>query len=60
MCVCFQTGFIKAFSDSPESFTSGFCKVERVMKNLFVKKLFLWPRFHASVVSCMNKHKVRV
>ncbi|XP_071117720.1 DNA repair endonuclease XPF-like [Haliotis cracherodii] len=55
-----KTGFIKAFSASPESFTSGFCQVERVMKNLFVKKLFLWPRFHASVVSCMEKHKVDV
>ena len=54
----FQTGFIKAFSDNPEAFTSGFCHVERVMKNLFVKKLFLWPRFQANVVSCLNKYKV--
>ncbi|KAL8600798.1 hypothetical protein ACOMHN_055993 [Nucella lapillus] len=55
-----KSGFIKAFSDIPEAFTSGFCHVERVMKNLFVKKLFLWPRFQASVVSCLNKHKVDV
>ncbi|CAB4012674.1 DNA repair endonuclease XPF, partial [Paramuricea clavata] len=38
-----KTGFIKAFSDAPEAFTAGFSKVERVMKNLFVKKLYLWP-----------------
>uniref|UniRef100_A0A0B7B0H8 DNA repair endonuclease XPF n=1 Tax=Arion vulgaris TaxID=1028688 RepID=A0A0B7B0H8_9EUPU len=31
-----------------------------MMKNLLVKKLFLWPRFHASVVSVFNKHKVDV
>ncbi|KAK7100849.1 DNA repair endonuclease XPF-like [Littorina saxatilis] len=55
-----KTGFIKAFSDIPEAFTSGFCHVERIMKNLFVKKLFLWPRFQANVVSCLNKHKVDV
>ncbi|XP_076463171.1 DNA repair endonuclease XPF-like [Babylonia areolata] len=55
-----KSGFIKAFSDTPEAFTSGFCHVERIMKNLFVKKLFLWPRFHASVVSYLNKHKVDV
>ena len=54
----FQTGFIKAFSDNPQCFSSGFCQVERVMKSLFVRKLFLWPRFHASVVAFFEKHKV--
>ncbi|KAI8725910.1 DNA repair endonuclease XPF isoform X1 [Biomphalaria glabrata] len=55
-----KTGFIKAFTDNPEAFTSGFCHVERMMKNLHVKKLFLWPRFHASVVSSLKKHKIDV
>jgi hypothetical protein len=36
---------------SPHAFTSGFASVERIMKNLFVRNLFLWPRFHASVVA---------
>lgn len=40
-----KTGFIKAFTDKATSFSSGFCQVERVMRNLFVKKLFLWPRY---------------
>lgn len=52
-----KTGFIKAFTDKATSFSSGFCKVERVMRNLFVKKLFLWPRFQASVNSTLDKHK---
>ena len=56
-CFSFQSGFVKAFSDSPQSFTAGFCHVERVMKSLFVRKLFLWPRFHASVVATFEKHK---
>ena len=55
-----QTGFIKAFSDHAHSFTTGFAHVERTMKNLFVKKLFLWPRFHASIVACLEQHKVTV
>ncbi|ELT90017.1 hypothetical protein CAPTEDRAFT_178005 [Capitella teleta] len=55
-----KTGFIKAFSNSPTSFTAGFCHVERVMKCLFVRKLYLWPRFQASVVSCLDKNKVDV
>ncbi|KAI2658529.1 DNA repair endonuclease XPF [Labeo rohita] len=52
-----KTGFIKAFTDKATSFSSGFCKVERVMRNLFVKKLFLWPRFQASVNTTLEKHK---
>ncbi|XP_013404181.1 DNA repair endonuclease XPF-like [Lingula anatina] len=55
-----KVGFVKAFSDSPQSFTAGFCQVERVMKSLFVRKLYLWPRFHASVVSCLDEHKAEV
>ncbi|XP_035261096.1 DNA repair endonuclease XPF [Anguilla anguilla] len=52
-----KTGFIKAFTDKATSFSSGFCQVERVMRNLFVKKLFLWPRFHAAVNSVLDRHK---
>ena len=32
-----KTGFIKAFSSSPVSFSRGFNQVERVMRNLFVR-----------------------
>uniref|UniRef100_A0A8C1TL41 Uncharacterized protein n=1 Tax=Cyprinus carpio TaxID=7962 RepID=A0A8C1TL41_CYPCA len=55
-----KTGFIKAFTDKATSFSSGFCKIERVMRNLFVKMLFLWPwyyTFQASVNTTLDKHK---
>ncbi|KAL0983956.1 hypothetical protein UPYG_G00135180 [Umbra pygmaea] len=55
-----KTGFIKAFTDKATSFSSGFCQVERVMRNLFVKKLFLWPRFQVSVNSVLDRHKPEV
>ncbi|KAM3859737.1 DNA repair endonuclease XPF [Diretmus argenteus] len=55
-----KTGFIKAFTDKATSFSSGFCKVERVMRNLFVKKLYLWPRFQASVNTALDRHKPEV
>ncbi|XP_072024102.1 DNA repair endonuclease XPF-like [Amphiura filiformis] len=55
-----KTGFIKGFSDHPQAFSAGLCRLERVMRNMFVRKLFLWPRFHASVVACMEKHKPEV
>ncbi|XP_017002392.2 DNA repair endonuclease XPF [Drosophila takahashii] len=44
-----KTGFVKAFSSSPEAFTIGYSHVERTMRNLFVKHLYIWPRFHATV-----------
>ncbi|XP_028264218.1 DNA repair endonuclease XPF [Parambassis ranga] len=55
-----KTGFIKAFTDKATSFSSGFCQVERVMRNLFVKKLLLWPRFQASVNTALDRHKPEV
>ncbi|XP_073228243.1 DNA repair endonuclease XPF-like [Porites lutea] len=55
-----KTGFIKAFSDHPQAFTRGFFQVEKVMKNLFVRKLYLWPRFHATVSAFLEKHKPEV
>uniref|UniRef100_A0A8C2YYG1 Excision repair cross-complementation group 4 n=1 Tax=Cyclopterus lumpus TaxID=8103 RepID=A0A8C2YYG1_CYCLU len=55
-----KTGFIKAFTDKATSFSSGFCQVERVMRNLFVKKLYLWPRFQVSVNAALDKHKPEV
>ncbi|KAM3591546.1 uncharacterized protein V6R79_003502 [Siganus canaliculatus] len=55
-----KTGFIKAFTDKATAFSSGFCQVERVMRNLFVKKLYLWPRFQASVNAALDRHKPEV
>jgi len=57
-CMMLQTGFVKAFSDNSIAFTSGFCRVERIMKSLFVRKLYMWPRFEASVVALLDTHKV--
>ncbi|XP_076298150.1 DNA repair endonuclease XPF mei-9 isoform X1 [Lasioglossum baleicum] len=55
-----KTGFIKAFTTSALAFTVGYMQVERVMKALFVKKLYLWPRFHSLVHSSLGKHKPEV
>jgi len=53
-----KDGFIKAFTDNPVSLVGGYSKMEKVMKNLFVGKIFLWPRFHTDVIACLDKHKV--
>ncbi|XP_033113950.1 DNA repair endonuclease XPF-like isoform X2 [Anneissia japonica] len=52
-----KTGFIKAFSDQPQAFSSSFCQIDHLMKILFVRKLHLWPRFHASVNAFLEKHQ---
>jgi DNA excision repair protein ERCC-4 len=55
-----KKGFIKAFSGSPVSFSSGYCKVERVMRNLFVRHLHLWPRFQSTVTSVLAANQPEV
>ncbi|CAK9870354.1 unnamed protein product [Sphagnum jensenii] len=50
-----KVGFVRAFSDKPQAMVSGFSKTERVMKSLFVKRLYLWPRFHLSVSHALEE-----
>lgn len=49
-------GFIKAFTDDPSSLVSGsFAKVDKILKSLHVQRLFLYPRFHASVAEELER-----
>lgn len=43
-----EWGFVKAFSDEPESFT-GFTPLATKLKILRVANVSLWPRFHVTV-----------
>ena len=43
------TGFVKAFTDAPDSLMSGFAKVDKILKALRVRRLYLYPRFHDSI-----------
>nr|CAG4638335.1 EOG090X03DI [Cyclestheria hislopi] len=52
-----KKGFIKAFSSSPVNFSKGFSQVCRVMRSLFVRNLFLWPRFHATIQATFKEHQ---
>lgn len=49
-----KAGFLKAFSDSPEPFTTGFSPLTNMMKNLFLQKPALYPRFHATVAQSLE------
>ncbi len=54
----FKTGFVKAFSDNPVYFSKSTSKVDRIMKNLYVKNLYIYPRFHVDIESELSKNKV--
>ena len=46
-----KSGFIKAFSSAPGAIKD----VNRIMRNLFVKNLYLWPRFHSDITTCLKE-----
>ncbi|EFX01926.1 DNA repair protein [Grosmannia clavigera kw1407] len=50
-------GFLKAFSDSPEAFSSGYAPLATMMRNLFLRKASLWPRFHVTVAAGLEGRK---
>jgi len=56
-----KTGFLKAFSDQPEPFTSGFQPLTNILRNLFLRKPVLYPRFHVTVAKSLEgKRKAEV
>lgn len=46
-------GFIKALSDTAEDFATGFSPLHRKLKDLRLKKILLWPRFHIEASSSL-------
>ena len=52
-----KSGFLKAFSDNPEPFTTGFSPLSTMMRNLFLRKPSLWPRFHVTVAKSLEGRK---
>lgn len=55
-----KTGFIKAFSDNPEPFCTGFAPLATMMRNLFLRKPSLWPRFHVTIAKSLEVKKAEV
>lgn len=52
-----KEGFLKAFSDQPESFSRGMNPLSTMMRNLFLRRPALWPRFHATVAKSLEGKK---
>lgn len=41
-----EEGFIKGFSDQADALVSGFAKIDKTLKALQVRRIYLYPRFH--------------
>ncbi|AEO65088.1 20ffaa8c-a83d-456f-b117-40a0cadacff5 [Thermothielavioides terrestris] len=52
-----KVGFLKAFSDNPDPFATGFSPLSTMMRNLFLRKASLWPRFHVHVAQALEGKK---
>ncbi|KAF3491413.1 DNA repair protein rad16 [Arthroderma uncinatum] len=48
---------LKAFSDTPEPFTTGFAPLSNMLRNLFLQKTSLWPRFQVTVAESLEGHR---
>lgn len=55
-----QDGFVKAFSDNPEQFTSGLYPLKAIMKELQLRKVHIYPRFHEVVKESLGRRKADV
>ncbi|CAK3981501.1 DNA repair [Lecanosticta acicola] len=56
-----KNGFLKAFSDQPEPFSGGYQPLSAIMRNLFLRKPVLYPRFHVTVAKSLEgKRKAEV
>lgn len=53
-------GFLKAFSDDPEHITSGLSPLKNVMKELHLRSVHIYPRFHEEVKGSLERRKADV
>lgn len=54
-----KKGFVKALSQNPQSFFGDYGKLDKIMRALFVVRLYLWPRFHATIQSSLGKPRAQ-
>ncbi|KAH9889061.1 hypothetical protein C8Q73DRAFT_654519 [Cubamyces lactineus] len=50
-----KNGFLKAFSDQPEHITSGLSPLRTIMKELHLRTVHIYPRFHAEIKESLDR-----
>ncbi|KDQ09302.1 hypothetical protein BOTBODRAFT_164970 [Botryobasidium botryosum FD-172 SS1] len=53
-------GFLKAFSDQPEFFTSGMFPLKTVIKELQIRKVAIYPRFQEDINRDLGRRKADI
>eukprot|EP01064_Diplonema_japonicum_P034249 TRINITY_DN7040_c0_g1_i3.p1 TRINITY_DN7040_c0_g1~~TRINITY_DN7040_c0_g1_i3.p1 ORF type:complete len:820 (+),score=147.75 TRINITY_DN7040_c0_g1_i3:1-2460(+) len=52
--------YLRAITESPDSFIRRGLKLETLLRSLGVQKVFMWPRFHIRVEECLKKAPLEV
>ncbi|KAG1908919.1 uncharacterized protein F5891DRAFT_1098557 [Suillus fuscotomentosus] len=55
-----KAGFLKAFSDQPEHITSGMSPLKNIMKELQLRRVHIYPRFHEDVKNTLETRRADV
>ncbi|EGN92951.1 hypothetical protein SERLA73DRAFT_127060 [Serpula lacrymans var. lacrymans S7.3] len=55
-----SAGFLKAFTDQPEHITSGMSPLKNIMKELQLRTVHIYPRFHETIKSTLESRKADV
>ncbi|KAF8580272.1 hypothetical protein K439DRAFT_1415468 [Ramaria rubella] len=55
-----QAGFLKAFSDQPEQITSGMSPLRNILKELQIRTIHIYPRFHEEIQKSLERRKADV
>ncbi|PPQ88277.1 hypothetical protein CVT25_005440 [Psilocybe cyanescens] len=55
-----KDGFIKAFTDQPEHITSGFSPLKSIMKELQIRNVHIYPRFHEEIKKSLERRRADV
>ncbi|KDQ65067.1 hypothetical protein JAAARDRAFT_43863 [Jaapia argillacea MUCL 33604] len=55
-----QSGFLKAFSDEPEHIMSGLSPLRNIMKELQLRTVHIYPRFHEEVKASLERRRADV
>jgi DNA excision repair protein ERCC-4 len=53
-------GFVKAFSQEPAQLNMGFSQIDKIRKALYVRGLYLYPRFHDAIRQELESHPPHV
>ncbi|KAF8168566.1 hypothetical protein B0H34DRAFT_646899 [Crassisporium funariophilum] len=55
-----KTGFVKAFTDQPEHITSGLSPLKNIMKELQLRTVHIYPRFHEDIKKSLERRRADV